>query len=82
MRRPDGGIARVWVDGVAKGTVDQYGRRPKRRGAPLAASVTYGGLGAGTHTILIVNTGEKSTASSGTVVTSDAFGVGGVTFED
>jgi hypothetical protein len=82
VRRPDGGIARVWVDGVAKGTVDQYGRRPKRRGAPLAGSVTWGGLGGGTHTILIINTGEKSTVSSGTVVTSDAFSVGGVTFED
>ena len=72
----------MWIDGVAKGTVDQYGRRPKRRGAPLAASITYSGLGAGMHTILIVNTGEKSAASSGTVVTSDAFVVGEMTFED
>jgi hypothetical protein len=82
VRRPDGGIARVWIDGVNKGTVDQYGRRHKRRGAPVADSITYSGLPAGTHTILIVNTGEKSSVSYGTVVTSDAFAVGGVTFED
>jgi bacillopeptidase F len=81
-RRPDGGLAQVWVDGVDKGTVDQYGRRGKRRGAPLAGSVTYTGLGGGTHTILVVNTGERSADSSGTVVSSDAFVVGGVTFED
>ena len=82
VRRPDGGIARIWVDGVDKGTVDQYGRRHKRRGAPVAGSVTYSALPAGTHTILIVNTGEKSPVSFGTVVSSDAFVVGGVTFED
>ena len=82
VRRSDGGIARVWIDGVDKGTVDQYGRRRKRRGAPFADSVTYSGLPAGTHTILIVNTGEKSPVSYGTVVTSDAFVVGGVVYED
>lgn len=83
VRRPDGGRAQVWIDGVDKGAVDQYGRgRPKRRGTPLAASITYAGLGNGLHTILIVNTGEKSAGSSGTVVTSDAFTVGGETFED
>jgi bacillopeptidase F len=82
VRRPDGGIAHVWIDGADKGLVDQFGGRPKRRGAPLAASVTYGGLGSGLHTVLIVNTGEKNASSSGFVVTSDAFVVGAVTFED
>lgn len=81
-RRSDGGIAHVWIDGVDKGAVDQYGVRRKRRGGPLTASVTYFGLPAGTHTILIVNSGESRPASYGTVVTSDAFTVGGETFED
>ena len=83
VRRSDGGIARVWIDGVDKGTVDQYGLHPRhRRGAPFADRVTYSGLPAGLHTILIVNTGEKSPVSYGTVVTSDAFVVGGLASED
>ena len=63
VRRPDGGIARVWIDGVGKGT-----RRPVR--APPQASRRalrqrhLRGRGSGTHTILIVNTGEKSPVST------------------
>jgi hypothetical protein len=81
-RRPDCGKAKVWIDGVLKGTVDQYGNRHKHHGRPIPTSITYTGLANKLHTILIVNTGEKSSASYGTVVTSDAFVVGGVVFED
>ncbi len=81
-RRPDCGKAKVWIDGVLKGIVDQYGNRHKHHGRPIPTSITYTGLANRLHTILIVNTGEKSSASYGTVVTSDAFVVGGDVFED
>lgn len=80
--RRDAGIATVWIDGVPKGTVDQFGRSGARSGQTLLATATYSGLGNGMHTILIVNTGQKNAYSFGTVVTSDAFTVGGVVYED
>ena len=80
------GIAEVWIDGTPKGTVDQYQpvvRRPRRKVTrPAPASVTFGGLAAGVHTIFIRTTGAKRSASTGTMVTSDAFTVGGVVYED
>jgi hypothetical protein len=80
--RRDAGIATVWIDGVPKGTVDQFGRSGARSGQTLLATATYSGLGSGMHTILIVSTGQKNPYSFGAVVTSDAFTVAGVVYED
>lgn len=68
---PNRGIARVYIDGVDKGTIDLY--------APtytFKVPVTYTGLFYGLHTIEIVNTGNKNAASSGTRVVIDAFSRG------
>jgi hypothetical protein len=83
---PDRGIAQLWIDGVAKAPVDQYwagaARHKRKTGRVAVLSTTYGGLSAGLHTILIRTTGTKRAASSGTAVTSDAFTVDGVVYED
>ena len=42
----------------------------------------FSGLTAGMHTILIRVTGTANSLSTGTVVTSDAFTIGRVTFDD
>jgi len=74
---PKGGIQRVWIDGVDKGTVDQY-----------SASVTYqvtktfSGLPSGVHTILIKGSGSKNASSTGYFIYHDAFIVGSTTVED
>lgn len=68
---PHRGIARVYIDGVDKGTIDLY--------APTYSykvPVTYTGLFYGLHTIEVVNTGTKNAASSGTRVVVDAFNRG------
>jgi hypothetical protein len=83
---PDRGIAQVWIDGASKGTVDQHQaaatRHKRKTGRAAIASVTYGGLTPAMHTILIRATGTQASASTGTMVTSDAFTVGGVVYED
>ncbi|RJX22064.1 MAG: hypothetical protein C4570_01785 [Ammonifex sp.] len=65
---PSRGIARVYIDGVDKGTVDLY--------APnwlAQVPVTYTGLFYGLHTIEIVNTGTKNPSSTGYQIIVDAF---------
>lgn len=63
------GTADVYLDGVKKATVDTYGS-----GAQVVFySAT--GLAAGPHTLKIVVTGLKNTASNGTFVSVDAIDV-------
>lgn len=69
--------------------VDQYqgAGTPKKNGkinkkTVAVKTVTYSGLTAGMHTILIVATGTANSPSSGTVVTSDFFTVGTVVSKD
>jgi hypothetical protein len=86
--RADGGIAEVWIDGVKQAPVDQYQEAPAKpkknpkKPTAVVKTVTYSGLASTTHTILIVTTGTANAASTGTVVTSDAFTVGGVVSDD
>ena len=65
------GKAKVYVDGVLKGTVDNYA---KRNGFGLKR--TYAGLADKVHTVKIVATGTKRTASKGTSVVVDRWLVG------
>ncbi|MGI8683457.1 MAG: fibronectin type III domain-containing protein, partial [Mycobacteriales bacterium] len=74
MRKgPDRGQASVTIDGVSKGTVDQY--------APSLTNATqaYSGLASAAHTVVIKVLGTKSSASNGTNVTVDGFLVGAAT---
>ena len=68
----DGGIARVYVDGIAVADVDTW--------APIqeefqAAMFSASGLAPGSHTIRIQLTGGKNASSTGTRVVVDAFDV-------
>ena len=68
----DGGIARVFVDGVAVADVDTY--------APVqeeyqAAMFSAAGLAPGSHTLRIEVTGSKNAASQGTRIVVDAFDI-------
>ena len=71
MTGPDQGKATVFVDGVRKATVDNYSAARTWRVAR-----TIKGLSAKRHTLKIVVTGKKSTASTGTGVVVDALRVG------
>jgi hypothetical protein len=71
MTGPDQGKATVFVDGVRKGTVDNYSAKRTWRVAR-----TVKGLSATRHTLKIVVTGTKSRASTGTGVVVDAVRVG------
>ena len=65
------GIAKVYVDGVDKGTVDTY------RSSQQAQSKQYtvSGLASGTHTLTIEVAGQRNAASGGLWVWVDAFEV-------
>ena len=65
------GMARVYVDGDVKTTIDNYAS-PARTGV---AAYTIGGLGSGAHTITIEVTGTRSANSQGSWVWIDAFDV-------
>lgn len=68
---PNSGIGRIYIDGVDKGTVDFY--------APSNLDkipVTFNKLSFGEHTIELVNTGTKHSASSGTRIVLDAINRG------
>jgi hypothetical protein len=71
------GIARVYIDGVDKGTVDQYAASPAYQ-----QTSTYSGLAAGWHTILITNNKTKNPSSSRTFINHDCFDVGGTIYEN
>ena len=65
------GIARVYVDGVLKETVDTY-LSPFQ---PQAAAYVIDGLVSGTHTLTIEATGTHSSGSSDSWIWVDAFDV-------
>lgn len=67
------GIAKVYVDGVLKSTVDTYFASDQAR----TDGYTILGLTAGTHTLTIEVTGTHSTSSRGSWVWVDAFDVFG-----
>jgi len=63
------GIAKVYVDGVLKGTVDMYASPAK----PQQVAYSIAGLAYGSHTIIVEATGTKSPAARGSWVWVDAF---------
>jgi hypothetical protein len=65
------GVARVYIDGELKTTVDEYAS-PARIGV---AAYTISGLSPGTHTITIEATGSRNASSQGAWVWIDAFDV-------
>jgi hypothetical protein len=62
------GIANVAIDGVSKGTVDQY-----YNGFQYKQSTTYSGLAAGNHVITITNSATKNPAATNSGISHDAF---------
>ena len=69
---PSFGKASVTIDGVSMGTVDLY-----KAAQAWQSAVTYGGLSAGAHTLVIQVLGQKSAASNGTKVAVDGFKIYG-----
>jgi hypothetical protein len=65
---PNCGIARVAVDGVDQGTVDQYSSTVQYQ-----VKRSYSGLGADYHVVQIVSDGSKNAASTDYQITHDAF---------
>ena len=65
------GIARVYVDGVPKATVDTYASTAQSQVVLFSTS----GLGPGTHTLTIEATGTHNAASGGSWIWIDAFDV-------
>src|SRR5579864_8609639 len=63
------GIARVYVDGVMKGTIDTYAASAQTQAAIYTAS----GLADGTHTLAIEVAGTHNAVSAGSWVWVDAF---------
>ena len=76
-KAPKGGVARVYIDGVDKGTVDLYSAT-----LTYQATAPFPNLSPGWHTILIKNNNTKNPASGGLYLYSDAFVVGATTYED
>jgi GH25 family lysozyme M1 (1,4-beta-N-acetylmuramidase) len=71
---PSQGLAYVYIDGVLKGSYNQYASSVHYKVAR-----TFSGLSSGGHTIQIVVRGVKgSSAGTGTYVAIDAFTAGGV----
>ena len=68
VRGPDQGTATVTIDGLSYGTVNNY------RATPLFGGfISFAGLGAGSHTLVITVTGARgSRAGTGTFVSIDA----------
>ena len=72
-RGPLGGNAKVYIDGVDKGTVNMYDATTQWwNNATNPAVTAYTGLGTGTHTMMVANTGVKGTGG-GYYVYIDAF---------
>ena len=76
IKGPDKGIASVTIDGVSKGKFDLYSA------TKTPSVLTFSGLASKSHTIKIVVTGTKNSASSGYNVPIDAFTVGTTTTQD
>jgi hypothetical protein len=79
-RGPDGGIARVYLDGVFAGDFDTYSATHRVQGTAFAAT----GLADAVHTMTIEATGLKNATSTGTLVVIDTFEVTapGMRFEE
>jgi Divergent InlB B-repeat domain len=73
---PNLGRASVTIDGSSKGTVDLYAS------SPGVVSKVYAGLSNRPHTVAIKVLGTKSSASTGTSITHDAFVVGTSTTQE
>jgi len=76
IKGPDKGIASVTIGGVSKGKFDLYSA------TKTPSVLAFSGLGTGSHTIKIVVTGTKNSASSGYNVPIDAFIAGTTTTQD
>jgi hypothetical protein len=70
-RGPAMGKAKVYVDGVLKGTVDNYAKR-----SGFGLKRTFTGLADKVHTVKVVATGTKRKTSKGTSVVVDRWLVG------
>jgi photosystem II stability/assembly factor-like uncharacterized protein len=70
-RGPDGGIARVQLDGTLAAVVDLYA--PEEMAAEAVFERVYAGVGS--HTIRVLVTGQSHPQSSGIVVRHDGFDV-------
>lgn len=68
-RDPWAGIARVWIDGTLRATVDTYVNGQQAQAVLFAAE----GLAKGTHTLEVEVTGEKNPAASAPWVWVDGF---------
>jgi hypothetical protein len=77
IRRPDGGYADVYLDGVKKATPSFYAASTTRARVYLS-----GALAAGKHTISIRPTGTKPAASAGSWVRVDNTLVGATTTQE
>jgi hypothetical protein len=71
LKDPWAGIARVFVDGTLRATVDTYSATEQLR----QTLFTLEGLAAGSHTIRIEVTGTRNPSSGGNLVWIDAFDV-------
>ena len=69
---PNRGKAGVSIDGVAKGTFDQYAARPA-----FGVARTFDGLGSGEHSITVRVLGRARGRATDTQVVVDAFRAGG-----
>jgi hypothetical protein len=67
-----GGSAQVYIDGINKGTVNMYNATTQWWNNATPAVTAYSGLGTGTHTIMVANSGVAGTGG-GTYVYIDAF---------
>jgi hypothetical protein len=65
------GIARVYLDGALKTTIDTYQSPSQARTVPYS----IGGLASGTHSLTIEATGTRNSSSKGSWVWVDAFDV-------
>ena len=61
----------MYLDGALKGTIDTYSANDQAQAAEYSVS----GLGAGSHVLEIVATGEKNAQSGGAWIWVDAFDV-------
>jgi hypothetical protein len=70
-RGPLGGIARVFLDGALVAEIDTYSADD------IAQSIDYQatGLPAGSHTLMIENTGEKNPLSQQPYIAVDSFDI-------
>jgi len=71
LKDPWAGIAKVYVDGTLRATVDTYSATEQLRQTLFSAD----GLGSGSHTIRLEVTGTRNASSGGALVWLDAFDV-------